>query len=38
MQFDSATGHVLCLPHKDAPGYYAVDGGVSFISGSGAIL
>lgn len=28
MQSDSATCHALCVPHKDAPGCYAVDGGV----------
>ena len=28
MQSDSATCHALCVPHKDAPACYAVDGGV----------
>ncbi|CAA0125591.1 Uncharacterised protein [BD1-7 clade bacterium] len=28
MQSDFATCHALCVPHKDAPGCYAVDGGV----------
>jgi hypothetical protein len=28
MQSDSATCHALCEPHKGAPSYYAVDGGV----------
>ena len=29
MQSDSAPCHALCVPHKDAPVCYAVDGGVS---------
>jgi putative acetyltransferase len=29
MQSDSAPCHALCVPHKGAPGCYAVDGGVS---------
>ena len=33
MQSDSAPCHALCVPHKDAPGCYAVDGGVSFSHG-----
>ena len=28
MQSDSASCHALCVPHKDAPDCYAVDGGV----------
>jgi hypothetical protein len=35
MQSDSAPCHALCVPHKDAPGCYAVDGGVMCRSDSG---
>jgi hypothetical protein len=29
MQYDPATCHALCLPHKDVPDCFAVDGGVN---------
>lgn len=28
MQSDAATCHTLCVPHKEVPGCYTVDGGV----------